>query len=467
MSIVLHSRVFNFLMAFREKHPDFICSLRQKNNNNKLNEGYWFQGNGEYAFLGLYKKSGGTNMTRSFGLVFFMNGDKIKCHIENVFDNEKDEETLKCYESIRSMLGGFEKKYDTKYIKKLTGDGLKEAELFLIEEKPKIDKLIRDRGLDDFFITKEEFQKYLNRILEIMKNKQNEKSNFNSHKQVNTHKTNSYNLILTGAPGTGKTYLAKKMANELIGVDSEDFSKQENNICFVQFHPSYDYTDFVEGLRPVPSESGSNQIVFERKDGIFKEFCKRALADTNHSFVFIIDEINRGEISKIFGELFFSIDPGYRGKKGLIKTQYQNLIPEDDPFYNGFYVPENVYIIGTMNDIDRSVENMDFAIRRRFAWQELSAKDRVSMWDGNIDPWKEDATIVMDALNVALADDGFSTAYHVGPAYFLKLEEYEGDFQKLWDCHIKGVLFEYVRGLSDATDKMERFENSFFKALNA
>ena len=90
----------------------------------------------------------------------------------------------------------------------------------------------------------------------------------------------------------------------------------------------------------------------------------------NKKYIFIIDEINRGEISKIFGELFFSIDPGYRGTKGMVKTQYQNMITEDsDPFYEGFYVPENVYIIGTMNDIDRSVESMDFAMRRRVAWE--------------------------------------------------------------------------------------------------
>ncbi|WP_305155979.1 AAA family ATPase [uncultured Duncaniella sp.] len=103
---------------------------------------------------------------------------------------------------------------------------------------------------------------------------------------------------------------------------------------------------------------------------------------TNKPFVFIIDEINRGEISKIFGELFFSIDPGYRGKKGKVKTQYQNLITDkSDPFYDGFFVPDNVYLIGTMNDIDRSVESIDFAMRRRFAWQEIIAADNTEMLD--------------------------------------------------------------------------------------
>ena len=97
-------------------------------------------------------------------------------------------------------------------------------------------------------------------------------------------------------------------------------------------------------------------------------------------FVFIIDEINRGEASKIFGELFYAIDPGYRGKKKPgVQTQYQNLVPETDVFAGGFYVPENVYILATMNDIDRSVESMDFAMRRRFTWKEITPTDTESM----------------------------------------------------------------------------------------
>lgn len=392
--------------------------------------------------------------------------------------------------------------------------------------------------------------------------------------EISEELKNSYNLILTGAPGTGKTYLAKLIAEKIInenafvtpiqnsnleeyniplkmqafwnwlmnynnlgistkkdylkrirdicnseynqdwnalisdlnnlklrykpktendtsGAKSAVLSKLEeflnnedkqsarsletelrrgnkeclDNICFVQFHPSYDYTDFVEGLRPVPVENSSKEIVFERKDGVFKEFCKRALQHKDQNFVFIIDEINRGEISKIFGELFFAIDPGYRGERGLIQTQYQNLIQQEDPFYKGFYVPENVLILGTMNDIDRSVENMDFAIRRRFAWRELLAMDRISMWNGNIDIWKESATAVMAELNTALEDEGFSKAYHIGPAYFLRLKECNGDFDKLWNYHIKGVLFEYVRGLVDAQEKMEKFEEAYFNGL--
>jgi DNA polymerase III delta prime subunit len=268
----------------------------------------------------------------------------------------------------------------------------------------------------------------------------------------------SKNTILTGAPGTGKTFLAQKIARKIVGENSI-----ESNIEFVQFHPSYDYTDFVEGLRPV--DKGELQIGFKLKDGIFKQFCKKAIEHSDSSFVFIIDEINRGEINKIFGELFFSIDPGYRGERGKVRTQYFNLIPEDDEFKNGFYIPENVYIIGTMNDIDRSVESFDFAMRRRFTWIEIKAPDTAAeMFQNEIPQHKDNALERLNALNNVISDGSIETlneSYHIGGAYFLKLKDYNGDYEKLWDYHLFPLLYEYLRGTHDIDENLEKLKNAY------
>lgn len=391
------------------------------------------------------------------------------------------------------------------------------------------------------------------------------------------------NLILNGAPGTGKTYLAKQIAAQIIfdGNVPEDFEENEkfiNQYGFVQFHPSYDYTDFVEGLRPTsPNKDGS--IGFERKDGIFKAFCRNAISTSSSQivstfqsiydsivkdieagaitsyqnrqgqncplrvndkgrieyrasensprtekeeniklfydyfiknniydissyerddywnliaelsngstnkvdyieygwilqellnrthkvfkesiteikpYIFIIDEVNRGEISKIFGELFFSIDPGYRGKKGKVQTQYQNLITdESDPFKDGFYIPENVYIIGTMNDIDRSVECMDFAMRRRFTFKEITAEE--SAKNMGVDPDR------MTRLNNAISGiEGFNSSFHIGAAYFRGITDYE----ELWELKLQGLLKEYLRGMPDSEETLNTLKKTYFK----
>jgi 5-methylcytosine-specific restriction endonuclease McrBC GTP-binding regulatory subunit McrB len=224
------------------------------------------------------------------------------------------------------------------------------------------------------------------------------------------------------------------------------------------FEKISDITSFV-GIKNTQQRFSYDLVLYKEILNRKKKMSKyTAKSEELKKYIFIIDEINRGDISKIFGELFFAIDPGYRGKAGEISTQYANLHDNPD---EKFYIPENVYIIGTMNDIDRSVDSFDFAMRRRFRFVELRADERLEMLASLEDEELEAEAIKrMAALNKEIATvEDLNENYQIGASYFLKLKTL--DFDQLWTDYLQPLLQEYIQGMYDEDGLMKRFAKAY------
>lgn len=232
------------------------------------------------------------------------------------------------------------------------------------------------------------------------------------------------NLILQGAPGVGKTFAARRLAYAIMG------EKDEERITQVQFHQNYSYEDFVMGYKP--NEEGG----FELKNGIFYRFCKKAAADRDNKYFFIIDEINRGNLSKIFGELLMLIENDYRDKP--IRMSYRD---------EEFAVPDNVYIIGMMNTADRSLAMIDYALRRRFSFFELKPGFENPVFQAGIekqlDPQlKHLVQALIDLNKVIESDDSLGAGFCIGHSYLCNLG-HTYDLQSIVEYDIIPMLREY------------------------
>ncbi len=329
-------------------------------------------------------------------------------------------------------------------------------------------------------------------------------------------------IIKYGAPGTGKTYQARLQTSLMFDIWKEEFASNSrlthaSQIELVQFHPSFSYEDFMEGLRPVLGSDGKSQLRLQ--NGVFKEFCRSAgkweidvyglglaqkwesltikellpfreklsgeywrdifeisdksklVSEAVPPFFFIIDEVNRAELSRVFGELMYCLE--YRGTRGCVKTQYANLNNEHTGMLKDakgylFFIPTNIYLIGTMNTIDRSVESFDFALRRRFRWEEVVPDMALLKYHLNqfCKAWLP-LVDNLERLNELIAKEPLlGNDYQIGHAYLMDLK-YATSLtvsevrERVWDDCIRPLLQEYLRGTGKETELISSFGKAF------
>lgn len=244
------------------------------------------------------------------------------------------------------------------------------------------------------------------------------------------------NLVLQGAPGVGKSFIARRLAYTLIG------AKDPRCVEAIQFHQSYGYEDFVQGYRP--NDAGG----FKRRDGSFHRFCSRAIQHPDKTFVFIIDEINRGNLSKIFGELMLLMETDKRAPEWAVQLTYAK---EGEP---RFYIPRNVFLIGMMNTADRSLSLVDYALRRRFAFVTMDPqfssqvfKQQLSA-SGIPDGMVEKIVVKMNQLNDAIGADhhNLGDGYRIGHSFFVptqKVADPEAWYRLTIETEVQPLLEEY------------------------
>jgi hypothetical protein len=284
------------------------------------------------------------------------------------------------------------------------------------------------------------------------------------------------NIIFYGAPGTGKTYSVMEGIRQKIALEGSDPNQV---VAFAQFHPSYSYEDFIEGLRPVDPGNGMRLVL---QAGRFKAFCKQAMDHlrearrngTNpQNYYFVADEINRAELSRVLGEVLVCLEeskridfvprednPAELAVTGLaITTQYGHLIgSQDDAVLTDqgkhyFGVPANLYFIGTMNDVDRSIDSFDMALRRRFVWERMDCDYSVIEEALSGEPNLEEYLAICESLNDFIRDDlDMGYAYEIGHAYFLDVGAGKGSkritaatVKRLFDTKIRPLLAQYLR----------------------
>ncbi len=451
-----HEEILEYLLKYKKENSYFTFSPRKNHNGHKENilkcrlcKGYWFQGAEDYIFVALYHRGCKDNKTKTIGFEFRGDVQYIEIVYKKVQGITSKEEEL--YQNLLAYLEKspeikeIQKKHEKKYFAVFKSSNLKDnLKYFLTIFKPYVDKLIKENGLEkDFFISQDELNQRLNEIKKVKNNLLKIGVNMELKEKETTINNRIRNVLLYGVPGVGKTYNTKKLISLLetkqeekdifaqIEENSLNDNKEANQLVeninsrvkFITFHQSFGYEDFIEGFRP--NDNGEIKL----RNGVFKDLCENAKKDLEKNYYLVIDEINRGNISKIFGELITLIEEDKRGSLHVTLPYSKEE----------FSIPSNIYIIGTMNSTDKSIALIDIALRRRFTFIQMTPSPELVKY--------ENAKNLMIDLNEKLDSE-----CQIGHSYFMNIEnEKELDFTCKYK--IKPLLEEYFYG-----DKEELYE---------